>query len=179
MKGTFGEGVDALKELVGSGHLEGTVEFDQVYAFNQHEGLWLDFMGRYGPKVMHRGRPHFLSGPLTGGSEGFMATIAEHTLHDGPALGMIEDVERLADESAAAAPVEFGDLADSAHPKVTSDGAVIYDRPPLVGRLSDTQHAAKAAKRARGDLTRDYLPKHHPAHGTVGPSGAKPKPQIG
>lgn len=41
------------------------------------------------------------------------------------------------------APVEFGDLRKSGHPKVTKDGATIYDRPPVVGRLSEAELKAK------------------------------------
>lgn len=178
MRGTFGDGCAALKALVPS-RTQGTVEFDQVYAFNQEVGYWEDFLGHEGPKEMERGHPHFLGGSLTGGSDSFMSTIADHLLHDGPVPGMIENAERLADVSAAAAPVEFGDLADSAHPQVTDDGGVVYDRPPAVPRLDEHQLAAKAVKRGRGDYVRDYLPKEHPAHGTTGPSGHKPSPVIG
>lgn len=179
MKGTFGDGVDALKELVGQGHLQGSVEFDQPYAFNQEIGGWEDFLGHEGPKSMTRGHPHFLGGSLTAESDATMQSMADHFLHEGPTVGMIEATERLADTSAAAAPVEFGDLADSAHPEVTSDGAVVYDRPPAVPRLSEEQLAAKVVKRAKGDLVRDYLPKEHPAHGTIGPSSHRPEPVIG
>lgn len=179
MRGTFGKGIDTLKELVGQGRLEGNVEFDQVYAYNQEIGGWDDFMGHDGPKTMTRGHPHFLGGSLTAGADATMEAVADHFLKDGPAAGMIEATERLADTAAATAPVEFGDLADSAHPKVTSDGAVVYDRPPTVGRLDEHQLAAKVVKRGTGDLTRDYLPKDHPAHGTTGPSGHKSEPSIG
>lgn len=168
MKGTFGDGIDELHALVGRGHLQGTVEFDQVYAFNQHEGFWVDFLGRLGPKEMERGRPHFLSGPLTAGADEMMHTVADHLLKDGALSAMVENVLKLAADSAAAAPVEFGDLADSAHPMVTDDGVVVFDQPPIVPRLDEHQIAAKARKRV-GDLTRGYLPKDHPAHGTVGP----------
>lgn len=166
MKGTFGEGIDELHKLVGAGTLKGSVEFDQVYAFNQHEGYWVDFMGHLGPKSMQRGRPHFLSAPLTAGSDEMMRSLADHLLKDGPVLGMIEATEKLAVESAAATPVEFGDLADSAHPVVTDDNVVVYDRPPIVPRLDESQLDAKARKT---DKVRDYLPHDHPAHGTVGP----------
>jgi hypothetical protein len=177
---SFSEGIDALQELVGKGHLVGTVEFDQVYAVNQHEGDWVNFMGRYGPKAMEHGRPKFLEQPLLEGATGFMQTVADHTLHDGPAAGMIEDVEKLADESSAEAPVEFGDLKGSAHPVVTSDGSVIYDRPPLIPRLSEGQLAAKASKSAKDDYTRTYLDESHPLHGTTHPTTApKPEPTVG
>jgi hypothetical protein len=177
MPGTFGDRMDELQAIVGEGLLIGHVSFDQVYAVNQHEGDWLNFMGRYGPKTMKRGRPHFLSDPLTGGSNEFMSTIADHVLIDGPTPGMVQDVEQLADESAAEAPVEFGDLAGSAHPQVTDDGALVYDRPPMVPRLSEAELDAKSRKT---DRVRDYLPKDHPLHGTTHPTtAAKPAPVIG
>lgn len=175
--GDFADGVDELLARTPL-RLEGKVEFDQVYAFNQHEGRWLNFMGRFGPKAMERGHPKFVEQPLLGGSEGFMRTVADHLLEDGPIAGMIEDVETLADEASAEAPIEFGDLKASAHPTVTADGAIVYDRPPLVPRLSEGQLKAKAAKRA-GDYVRDYLPTSHPLHGTSHPTTApKPKPLI-
>lgn len=179
MKGSFGDRVDALKEIVGQGRLEGSVEFDQLYAFNQEVGYWEDFLGHEGPKEMERGHPHFLGGSLTAEADPIMESMADHFLKEGPTVGMIEGAERLADTSAAAAPVEFGDLADSAHPMVTDDGAVVYDRPPVVPRLDEDQLAAKVVKRGRGDLVRDYLPKDHPAHGTIGPSSHRPEPVIG
>jgi hypothetical protein len=141
--GSFFEGVDELKELVGSGTLTGKVEFDQVYAWNQHEGRWINFMGHLGPKVMTRGSPQFLAGPLMDLSETMLQTIADHVLVDGPDVGMVQAMEDLAAASAAAAPIEVGVLKGSAHPSVEDDGVVVWDEPPLFERQAEEQLAAE------------------------------------
>ena len=102
---------------------------------------------------MHRGRPKFLQGPLLANAEEFPTTLAEHFLIDGPDEGAIAYAEKLAAKSSAAAPVEFGDLKESDHPKVTSDGAVIYDRPPLVARPSAMTSWPARRSRPTGSAT--------------------------
>ncbi len=75
---------------------------------------------------------------------------------------MISAAEHLSGEVARLAPVEFGDLRGSGHPVVTDDGETIYDRPPLVGRLSKEELKAK-------DKARDALSGHY--HGERTASG--------
>lgn len=52
---------------------------------------------------------------------------------------MIDVVEDFAGDSGDACPKELTLLAHSDHPVVTSNGAVVYDRPPEVGRLSEAE----------------------------------------
>lgn len=51
----------------------------------------------------------------------------------------ISAAEDLSDDVFELAPLEFGDLKASGHPSVTDDGAVVYDRAPNVGRLSEEE----------------------------------------
>jgi hypothetical protein len=124
--------IEALLDSVGDGSLVGKVEFDQAYAHRQHEELgWIH---------PHGGQAQYLSTALFTGLYSFMERIADHTLQEGgPRLGMIVDMEALARESAVLAPVEVGTLRGSAHPSVEENGVVVYDRPPLVPRLSDEE----------------------------------------
>lgn len=167
--GDFFEGIDEISERVGHGHVKGQVEFDQVYAFAQHESTWLS--GPLAGHVIHDhpggGGAKYLEQPLLEDTAAFMQHVADRLLDDGTVPAMVENVEKLADTSAARAPVEFGDLRESAHPTVTDDGATVYDRPPLIPRLGEKELAAKAKGRAKGDHRRTYLPPNHPLHGTL------------
>lgn len=184
--GDFFEKVRELRENVGRGVLRGTVEMDQVYAWNQHEARWINFMGRDGPKAIREyhggGGPKFLGGPLLADAHGFVQTLADRLFEPkGVVSAMIDDVEKLSDAAAGAAPVEFGDLRESTHPRVEDDGAVVYDRPPQIGRLSESELDAKNKARQSGRYERTYLPTKHPLHGTLGNVGEdhpKPAPSI-
>lgn len=190
MPGDFAAKMDELADLVGEGHLVGTVAFDQVYAFAQHESTWLSgpLAGHVITEHPHGGGAKYLEQPLLEGAPEFLQHIADHVLDDGPAVGMIEDAEKLADDSAAKAPLEFGDLRESAHPTVTSDGVTVYDRPPIVERLSESELREKDKQRKAGDYRRTYLPMSHPQHGTLHQvhggthhhtKAAKPPPTVG
>lgn len=169
MAGSFFERLDELAEMVGQGKLGGKVTFDQVYAFAQEESTWLTgpLAGHVITEHPHGGGPKYLEGALLEGVENFYGHIAEKVLDEGSVAPMVDDAEKLADDSAARAPIEFGDLRESAHPVVTDDGATVYDRPPIVPRLSRSELAQKARGRSRGDYHRTYLPEHHPLHGTL------------
>lgn len=135
MPGDFFERIDELRERVGHGTLSGKVEVDQVYAHYQHEDLTLDHPRGGGGKYLER--------PLLGGTDDWMRTIAKTVLEEGPADGMKDVVERLADKLVETAPVEFDHLRRSGHPTVTDDGSVVYDRAPQVGRLSEDELKAE------------------------------------
>lgn len=173
MPGDFFDKIDQLKEKVGEGHLVGTVEYDQVYAAAQETGTWVT--GPNAGKVIHNhpggGGTHYLGGALLEGSSGYMEAIAETVLDSGPAKGMEAATEKLGESASANAPIEFGDLRESAHPTVVDDGATVYDRAPLVPRLDEAALESKAKGRARGDFRRTHLPKDHPSHGTIHPAG--------
>lgn len=179
MPGTFTEGLAELSEKVGFGVLQGQVEIDQVYAFNIHEGYWLNFMGRDGFKtlVQHTGEGHFLTTPLLALADHMLDQLADAALDGSLLATMAENMEELADAAALITPVEFGDLKESGHPTVTDDGALVYDRPPLVGRLSEAELDAKNRTRPNhgwGESDRSYLEERHPRKR----SAVKPVPEV-
>lgn len=169
MESTFFARIDELANRVGDGHLIGVVEVNQVYAHRQHEELlWEHPRG---------GKAKYLEDPMVGGSEAHARTLAKHLLDpEGPRLGMQEVVEDVARDVYDDAPREFGDLRNSAHPSVVSGGHVnhldegkvqvdggeiVYDRPPLVPRLDETELREKNRLRDAGH--RSY-PLDHPQH---------------
>ncbi len=188
----FADRVNILQDRIGHGRMVGQVEVDQVYAAVQEAGGWLNFMGQYGPKEI-RNHPGGGTSPALGptlhdGATRYMLHLADG-VRDGRESGlldaMVENVEDISDRYRAVAPHEFGGLSESGHPTVTDDGAVVYDRPPEVGRLSPETLKAKGNARGRkqirstarpdGSLTfskvrdyhRTYLPPEHPRHGTA------------
>jgi hypothetical protein len=130
---TFGARIAELKAMVGDGELRGTVIVDQIYAHYQHEGL--DF------KHPHGGEARFLAQPLLDNRDRYLQHYADQLLHDGGQVAMAENMENLAGDGGVAthAPVLYNNLRRSGHPVVTSDGAVIYDRPPEQHRLSEEE----------------------------------------
>lgn len=171
MASSFFERTDELKDLVGQGDLEGHLVVDQAYARVQHESL--DF------KHVHGGTAKFVEKPLMEGYRHWYQRLAD-AFGDRPLNeAMIDNVEDFVVDAEVTTPVEFGDLAQSGHPSVTSDGEVVYDRAPVIHRLSKEELDAKSDilhPRERGDHTphpghghgpRTYLPKTHPQHGTT------------
>ena len=129
MAGDFRRRVDLLLDEIGTGPLEGKVQVDQVYAKYQHERLDLKHPGGGGAKYLER--------PLYANIQGFVQRLADGVLKpDGLPQAMQANMEDLSEQVYRNAPFEFGDLRASGHPTVTSDGAVIYDRPPMIHRLS-------------------------------------------
>jgi hypothetical protein len=132
---TFGGRIDQLIARVGPGVLEGRVVVDQVYAHYQHENLLL--------KHPQGGEPLFLTTPLYEFMDLYMGWVADSVLEEnGPKTGMEKAVEHLAGQVAVRAPVMIGNLRESAHPSVTEDDEVVYDRPPLQRRLTEQELTA-------------------------------------
>lgn len=132
----FTERIDQLIEAVGVGDLTGSVEMNQVYAHYQHAGI-NRFTG--GPLVYHRGgEAHFLKNALEDHYAEYMRSLARAVLTSkGSRLkeAMVKVGETIADYAEADAPYETGALKGSTHVRVTSNGEIVYDRPPQVGRL--------------------------------------------
>lgn len=129
---SFGDRLDELAHAVGHGKLSITCEVDQVYAKYQHENAQF--------KHPDGGKAFYLRDPLFEGIDSHMAKLAEGAIDaSGSRLkeAAIEVSEDLATGVYEQAPLEFGDLKASAHPKVSDDDGVIYDRPPLVKRQSE------------------------------------------
>lgn len=139
MKGTFGDRIDRLRHEVGSGHLTGTVEVNQVYAAYQHFRIEL-----HHPRG---GEAYYLQGPLFANAPRYVEKLADRALDRGGAGlrdAMIANVLDLSRQVELHAPVEFWDLRRSGHPVVMQDGEVRYDRAPIVPRLTAEQLKAKA-----------------------------------
>lgn len=142
-RGTFGERIQELIEQVGHGHLKGTVEVDQVYAHYQHEN----------PQFEHPrgGKAFYLRDPLFANADRYMVKLAEKAItRTGSELkdGMVENMEDLSGRVRDEAPIEFGNLKESGHPKVKSDGVTVYDRPPVSPRLTEAE--IRALQRGSG-----------------------------
>lgn len=119
--------------------IKGTVEVDQVYAHYQHAH----------PEFHHPdgGQAFYLQEPLYAKASKYLQNIASKAITShGVNLRdpMVENMEDLSLEVYTRAPLEFGDLKGSGHPMVSEDGAVVYDRPPMVPRLSESELKIKS-----------------------------------
>lgn len=141
-KGTFFEKSEELLGMVGNGDLQGKTVVDQPYAWNQHEGRWIDFMGRYGAKTIDShpqggGPPpsKFLENPLKERAGEFARRLGDHALEPGGLAGEMAAIqEDLCGEVKENAPRFSGRLGDSGSPSVYDDGALVYRRPPNATR---------------------------------------------
>lgn len=139
MPGTFDDRIRELAAKVGTGPLVGSVEVNQRYAGYQHERLDL---------THEPGRiPRYLVTPLYAQHKDYLRNLAANTLDGDLAGAMAENMEDLADQVEQLAPIDFNDLPRSGHPTVESDGVTVYDRPPIVGRLTDEQLRQKSRMR--------------------------------
>lgn len=142
--GTFAARITELQELVGKGRISGSVEVDQVYAHYQHERMDL--------RHPRGGGPGYLRNPLFQRAREFIQRVGSR--FDDGRVGMDEAMgwamEQLCVEVMVNAPVEFSDLKFSGHPKVIDDGQTMYDRAPIIARLSDEQIKAKNRQRRWG-----------------------------
>ena len=103
----------------------------------------------------------YLQQPLMENYRKYLTDYSAQVLKDGGKGAFIDAAENLAEEGGVAtrAPVEFGDLRASGHPTVTSDGEVIYDRPPRQHR--QTTDELKAKDKAREALPGAWIPWSH------------------
>lgn len=134
--------MDELIEMVGEGTLEGSVVVDQVYAKFQHERMDL--------RHPNGGQAKYLSGPLLENYRDYVGRLAQNVLHGSLTGAMERNVEDLSKEVFDKAPRDFWDLRESAHPRVLNDGMPVYDRAPVVPRLTPGQLAVKARLKAQG-----------------------------
>lgn len=136
-KSSFFDRTDALMDVVGDGDLVGRTEVDQPYAWNQHEGRWINFIGKYGAKTID-GHPQgggpppskFLEDPVHERAEEFVRRLADAALEGRLVEEMASVQEDLVGEVFDRAPRLNDVLRDSGHPTVTDDAAPVYDRQP-------------------------------------------------
>lgn len=127
----FIQRISELQDRVGKGTCSGTVERDQVYAHYQEANLALRHPGG--------GRAMYQEATLYANSSDYLEKVAAEVLGAGPDKGMADAMEAFAADSGEACPKELTLLAHSDHPRVTSEGAVVYDRAPEVPRLSEAE----------------------------------------
>lgn len=140
--GTFGERITELIESVGEETLTGSVVVDQVYAQVQHERM--DFKHPKG------GQAKYLSGPLLEKHQKYIGDLADNVLHGSLVGAMTDAVEDLSQEVFDKAPRDFWDLRESAHPRVLNGDMPVYDRAPVVHRLSPGELKVKARLKSQG-----------------------------
>lgn len=116
----FAARIKQLQEQVGTGDLEGSVAFDQVYAQYQHEVMELQHP--------HGGGPKYLENALKEKYQRYLQGLANDVVDGNLTQGMIEVAEDLAGEAARRAPIEEGTLRASASPTVTDNGHQAYHR---------------------------------------------------
>lgn len=140
MTATFAERSKLLREMTGNGErVTASVVFDQVYAHYQHEHL--EFHHPRG------GQAKYLETPLYDGYREYLGWYADEVLHDGGTRAMQRAAEDLSDQAEGKAPREFLDLMHSGHPSVTVGERTVYDRAPLVHRLTEGELRAKGRAR--------------------------------
>lgn len=129
MTATFHERMAVLRAMTGE-TLRGEVIVDQIYAHYQHERLDL--------RHPRGGQALYLQAPLYANFRAYLAAVARGILEDGGWRAMSAAMEDLAGPGGVAtyAPVEFGFLRHSGHPRVLYGEHPVYDRPPEAHRLS-------------------------------------------
>ena len=130
-----------LDRIVGHGNLIIKIVVDQIYAKYQHESLDL--------KHPRGGGGKFVTRTLFTEYRGIYRGLARDALRPrGLVSAATVGAEKLSKGVYKNAPHEFNDLRNSGHPTVKDAGRIVYDRPPVVKRL--TQSQLKAKDRARG-----------------------------
>lgn len=142
MPGDFAARIDELIEQTGDGALIGSVVVDQIYARIQHERL--DFKHPQG------GQAKYLVQPLMQRYHLYLNQLARAVLGGDLPGAMADAMEDLSQQVFEKAPREFWDLRESGHPMVNDGNTLVYDRAPLVHRLSEGELAVKDRLRARG-----------------------------
>lgn len=130
-KGSFAGSIDELLRSTPDSSLTGRVVVDQIYAHYQHEH----------PEFHHPrgGQAFYLQQPLYVKYRGYLTKLGKAALQGKLRDAMVANVEDLSHQVMLKAPWEYMDLRNSGHPQVEQDGKLVYDRPPLVRRLSDEE----------------------------------------
>lgn len=128
MKGEFVRNIRELIEKTPE-RVTGHVKVDQVYAHYQHAH----------PEFHHPdgGGAFYLQQPLYIRADKYLMRCAKAAPHGTIKDAMVKNMEKLSGEVYDRAPWEFGDLRASGNPSVDVDGREVYNRPPMVHRLSE------------------------------------------
>lgn len=140
-KGEFIKRANELRDIVGTGKLALKVVVDQAYAKFQHESPDLHHP--------HGGGYKYLTKALVQEHRGIYRGLARDAYRRrGLVSAMTVGAEKVAKGVYKNTPRLFSDLRNSAAPSVKDRGRFVYQRPPVVKRLSQSQ--LKAKDRARG-----------------------------
>src|ERR1044072_5029440 len=96
------------------------------------------------------GAPKFLPGPLLNYAPKMLQKLAGAVLHGSLRNAMAECMESLSLSVWEKAPRDFWDLRQSGNPRVHVGGAEVYNRPPIVPRLTEAQLREKARLKGMG-----------------------------
>lgn len=131
------DGIQDLIDRTAGPTIRATVTVDQPYAQDQHETLYY--------RHPRGGRAKYLEGPLFENHREWIQRFADKLLNqDTTAEREWAQVGReLKREVPLNAPVEFGDLRQSAALLVKAGSKVVADEPAMQGRLSDPELDAK------------------------------------
>lgn len=143
--GDFDARMQHLIDSAGVGVLTAEVTVDQVYA--KYQELRDDL------RIHLEGQHHYLRDSLFEQSDDVMREWADGLVTaDGSDIRSAtgRNAERVSQGVFERAPLEFGDLKASGHPVAYDNGAVIYNRPPMVPRLSEAELEAKGDVRRLG-----------------------------
>lgn len=132
------------------------MEVNQIYAHYQNSR----------PELRHPdgGAAYFMENGLFGGMRDAMVHLAYLAItEEGSDIegAMGDNMETYSRYVFDHAPWEFGDLRDSGHPVVKSNGETVYDRAPKVHRLSQAELAEK------NRLRRIYDPERYTERGVA------------
>ena len=138
--------VDGIKDLIdragGASKVKATVVVNQPYAQDQHETLYY--------KHPRGGQAKYLETPLMSMHSNWLQSFANRLLR-----GHVEDEwakvgRSLKNEVPKTAPVEFGDLRQSAALTVKAGGSIIVEEPAAQPRLTEAELDAKDYMRHMG-----------------------------
>lgn len=137
-------GIQELIDRTGGAKLTATVEVNQPYAQDQHETMWY--------RHPRGGKPKFLEEPLYADHRKWIEQYAKTMLNS--RRGSIEGWAKVGRSLAAAvaknAPIEFGDLRNSAGLVVKEGATPVVVEPPRQPRLSEAELDAKDYMREMG-----------------------------
>lgn len=148
--GDFAERMRLLQTNIGP-NISGSVTVDQVYAHYQDDGVGP--AGKPATEFAHPegGRSGYLSENLHEHADQYMQQWADDVLTDEPLFrSVIRSAEDLSTLVFADAPRQFWPLRQSAHPMVKSGEGIVYDRPPIVPRLTQDELDALRATLGNG-----------------------------